>query len=59
MKKIIWVFIFTFIISNPVYSHGGDEAQDFEPKNTGLRERDRLKMVLLNNLIIKIYIYKL
>lgn len=33
MKKIIWVFIFTFMISSPAYSHGGDEAQDFKPKN--------------------------
>ncbi|MBI3308815.1 MAG: efflux RND transporter periplasmic adaptor subunit [Candidatus Melainabacteria bacterium] len=33
IKIIIWVFILTFMISSPAYSHGGDEAQDFKPKN--------------------------
>lgn len=33
IKKMNWVFIFVLIFSNPAYSHGGDEAQDFKPKN--------------------------
>lgn len=33
IKKVIQILIFTLIISSPAYSHGGDEAQDFKPKN--------------------------
>lgn len=33
IKKMSWVFISVLIFSSPAYSHGGDEAQGFKPKN--------------------------